>query len=175
MRRISISILCILVFLGASSVQLAAEGGENCTISGDVNFQYDGDIYICLLTKEELGEFVLGNHELSPSECKVIRMNANLKRAGKVSFKFESIPKGTYCIVTYQDANKNGKVNYENLMLSKLWGSYKESVHSSMIIWDDVKFDLEKDITGIKIQGSSRPCFFIAISRSGFSWLWGFD
>ena len=151
MRRVSISILCILVFFCASSVQREAKSGENWTISGDVTFQYDGDIYICLLTKKELHEFVSRNHALSPSECKLIRMNADLKKTGKVSFKFESIPKGTYCIVTYQDANKNGIVDYEGLHMSESWGSYKENVHSN-IIWDNVKFDLEKDITGIKIE-----------------------
>jgi uncharacterized protein (DUF2141 family) len=153
MKRVSISILCILVFFCASSVQLAAKGGENWTISGDVTFQYDGDIYICLFTKEELPEFLLRNHELSPSECKVIRMNANVKRAGKVSFKFDSVPKGTYCIVTYQDANNNGKVDYENYMMKEPWGSYKEmDPTQNFLIWKLIKFDLEKDITGIKIQ-----------------------
>ena len=127
---------------------------EKFTVSGEVTFQYDGDIYICLFTEEELHKFLLRNHELSPSECKVVRMNANLKRAGKVSFKFESIPKGTYCIVTYQDVNKNGKVDYEGHFVGEPLGSYKEMdpCCREVIFWKTAKFDLEKDITGIKIQ-----------------------
>ena len=154
MRKVSISILCILVFFCASSVQREAKSGENWTISGDVTFQYDVDIYIFLFTKEELREFVLKNHELSRSKGKVIRMNADLKKAGKVSFKFESIPKGTYCIVTYQDVNKNGKVDYEGHLVSEPLGSYKEMdpCCREVIIWKKAKFDLEEDIKGIKIQ-----------------------
>ncbi|MFC1823950.1 hypothetical protein ACFL9T_14665 [Thermodesulfobacteriota bacterium] len=62
---------------------------DSYTISGDVTFQYDGDIYVCLFTSEEFRDFYVAKYELSSSQCKVIRMNADLKRAGKVSFKFE--------------------------------------------------------------------------------------
>ena len=34
-------------------------------------------------------------------------MNNDLKNAGKISFKFDGIPKGTYCIITFQDVNMN--------------------------------------------------------------------
>jgi len=135
-------------FLLASALVYAK---EKFTVSGEVTFQYDGDVYICLLTMEEFRDFNIPGHELSQSPCKVIQMNTDLKKVGKVSFTFDNIPKGTYCVFTYQDVNMNGKTDFENYALSEPWGSYKENI-STMPGWGVVKFDLEKDITGIKIE-----------------------
>jgi uncharacterized protein (DUF2141 family) len=125
---------------------------ENYTLSGDVTFSEDGDIYICLLTKEGFRGFQTPGHELTPQKCKVIKMNTDLKGAGKVSFKLDSVPKGTYCILALQDVNNNGKVDFEQYVISEPLGSYKEGDPSLALRWDDIKFDLEKDITGIQIQ-----------------------
>ena len=142
------AMLFLAVLLMASAFAYA---GEKFTVSGEVNFQYDGDIYIFLLTKEEFRDFNIPRHTLSESPGKVIQMNTDLKKAGNVSFTFDNIPKGTYCIVTYQDINKNGEVDFENYIINEPWGSYKET-GGSMMSWNMVKFDLKKDITGIKIQ-----------------------
>jgi uncharacterized protein (DUF2141 family) len=125
---------------------------EKFTISGEVTFQYDGDIYICLLTMEKFQDFNKPRHELSESPCKIIQMNTDLKKAGKVSFTFDNVPKGTYCVFTYQDVNMNGKVDYEEVLhITEPWGSYKKTIHR-IPVWGMVKFDLEKDITGITIK-----------------------
>ena len=142
------AMLFLATFLVVSSFAYAE---EEFTVSGEVTFQYDGDIYICLLTSEEFRAFVIPRHTLSQSPCKVIQMNSDLKKAGKVSFAFDNIPKGTYCILTYQDVNKNGEVDYEGSFFNEPWGSYKE-ITDSLPIWGMGKFDLEKDITGIKIE-----------------------
>ena len=140
------------LFISLGLLFSVAYAVENYTISGDVTFQYDGDIYICLYTKEEFQDFTR-KHEPSPPQCKVIKMNADLKRAEKVSFKFDSISKGTYCIITFQDVNKNGKLDYVNYEPDEPWGTYKELPSwSGNPLWDPIKFDLEKDITGINIQ-----------------------
>ena len=140
------AMLFLASFLLASTFAYAE---EKYTISGEVTFQYDGDIYICLLTMEEFRVFIISGHELSQSPCKVIQMNTDLKKAGKVSFTFDNIPKGTYCVFTYQDVNMNGEVDFENYIINEPWGSYKENISP---VWGKVKFDLEKDITGIKIE-----------------------
>ena len=102
---------------------------------------------------EEFRDFNIPGHELSKSPCKVIRMNTDLKKTGKVSFTFGNIPKGTYCVFTYQDVNMNGKVDFEGLHIDEPWGSYKENpVSFANPHWGKVKFDIEKDITGIKIE-----------------------
>ena len=141
----------ILFLVTLLVVSAFAYAEEKFTVSGEVSFQYDGDIYICLLTMEEFRDFNKPRHELSQSPCKVTHMNTALKKAGKVSFTFDNIPKGTYCVLTYQDVNMNGKTDFENYAISEPWGSYKETAHS-IPVWGMVKFDLESDITGIKIK-----------------------
>jgi len=143
------AMLFLASFLLASAFAYAE---EKFTISGEVTFQYDGNIYICLLTMEEFQDFHSPRHELSQSPCKVIHMNADLKKAGKVSFTFDNIPKGTYCVFTYQDVNMNGEVDIETYEIDEPWGSYKEAFIGGSPTWGKIKFDLEKDITGITIE-----------------------
>ena len=143
----------LILFMCFGLLFNVAHAGEKYTITGDVSFQYDGDIYICLCTSEKLAEFQRPGHELSQPQCKFIKMNSDLKKAGKVSFKLDSIPKGTYVIVAYQDVNKNKKVDFENYNMNEPWGTYKEgNPHGDSAIWGLVKFNLEKDIEGIEIQ-----------------------
>ena len=142
------SMLFLGILLMASGFAYAE---EKYTISGEVTFQYDGNIYICLLTMEGFQDFHRPRHELSQSPCKVIQMNTALKKAGKVSFTFDNIPKGTYCVFSYQDVNMNGEVDFAGQPLNEPWGSYKKTTHW-IAVWGVVKFDLEKDITGITIQ-----------------------
>ena len=144
------AMLFLASFLLASTFAYAE---EKFTVSGEVTIQYDydGDIYICLLTMEEFRVLLIPGHELSQSPCKVIQMNTDLKKAGKVSFTFDNIPKGTYCVFTYQDVNMNGEVDRKGYDFNEPWGSYKETIHR-IPPWGEIKFDLEKDITGIKIK-----------------------
>ena len=105
-----------------------------------------------LLTVEEFRDFHIPQHTLSQSPCKVIQMNTDLKKAGKVSFTFDNIAKGTYCVFTYQDVNMNGEVDFKNHAISEPWGSYKEETMGVNPTWAMVKFDLERDIAEIKIE-----------------------
>ena len=145
MRLIKIIVALILL----ASVTYA---GENYTISGEVSFQYDGDIYICLFTKDEfLDDY--RKHKLSRPQCQRVRMNSDFKKVGKVSFKFDSIPKGTYCILTFQDVNMNQKIDIVGFTTTDPRGSYKEQVSPfESLIWSEIKFDLERDLTDIKIR-----------------------
>ena len=140
------------LFVGLALLFSVAFAEENYKLSGEVTFSYDGDIYLCLLNMEGWRDFQTPRHELSQLKCKVIKMNADLRGAGKVSFKFDSVPKATYCIVALQDVNNNGKADFENYIISEPWGTYRNLGIGISTSWDNVKFDLEKDITGIKIQ-----------------------
>ena len=142
------------LFVGFALLFSVALAEENYTLSGEVTFRKDGDIYICLLNMEGWRDFQNPRNELSQLKCQVIKMNADLKEAKKASFKFDNVPKGTYCIVALQDVNNNGKADFENYVISEPWGSYRniEIGTGTGTTWDNVKFDLEKDITGIKIQ-----------------------
>ena len=144
----------LMLFLAAlSMVSALAYAEDKYSISGEVTFQHDGNIYICLLTKEGFRDFNRPGHELSKSTCKVVDMNANLKKAGKVSFAFDNIEKGTYCIITYQDVSMNGEVDFAGLDKNEPWGIYKEGpIGITYPSWETAKFDLEKDFAGIKIE-----------------------
>jgi hypothetical protein len=143
--------ILFLGFLFMASALAYAE--EKYTISGEVTIQYDydGKIYICLLTMEELRVLFIPGHKLSESPCKIIHMNTDLKKTGKVSFTFDNVPKGTYCVFTYWDVNMNGELDRTGYDFNEPWGSYKETAHS-VLHWGIIKFDLEKDITGITIE-----------------------
>ena len=142
----------VLLFVSLAFLFSVALAEENHTLSGEVTFRKDGDIYICLLNMEGWRDFHNPRNELSQLKCQVIKMNADLKGAKKVSFKFNNVPKGTYCIVALQDVNNNGKADFENYVISEPWGSYRSLEIGAPVNWDNVKFDLEKNITGIKIQ-----------------------
>jgi uncharacterized protein (DUF2141 family) len=137
----------------AQNTPRVADAGKNYTVSGDVTFRYDGDIYIYLFTKEGFRDFT-SKFELLPSpRCKIIKMNTNIEKAGRVSFRFDGVPKGTYCIVTFEDVNKNRKVDFLGKIHDEPYGSYKEQPSwYNYLQWGLIKFDLEKDITGIKIR-----------------------
>jgi len=143
------AMLFLASFLLASAFAYAE---EKFTVSGEVTFQYDGDIYICLLTMEKFRDFNIPRHKLSESPCKIIQMNTALKKGGKVSFTFDNVPKGTYCVFTYQDVNMNGEVDFENYRINEPWGSYNEAFTGASPTWGKIKFVLESDITGITIE-----------------------
>ena len=125
---------------------------ETCTISGEVAFSNEGDVYICLLTMEEFRNFQTPGHELGSQKCKLVKMSAAVKGAGKTPFRFDGVAKGSYTIVALQDVNNNGKADFEQYIITEPLGSYKEGDPSLALRWEEIKFDLEKDITGIKIK-----------------------
>ena len=130
-----------------------AFGQETYSITGDVSFQYDSDIYIRVCTMEEWGEFLRPNYELSVPPWKILKLNSETKKSGNVSFKLDNIPPGTYIIVAFQDVIKNQKVDYEGLQMKEPYGTYKEDDYvPGRPRWDYVKFHLEKNIGGIKIK-----------------------
>jgi hypothetical protein len=126
---------------------------ERYTITGDISFRYDGDIYVRLCAMEEWSEFLRPNYELSAPPWKIIKLNSETKKTGNVSFKLNRIPTGTYVIVAFQDVIKNQKVDYEGLHMTEPYGTYKEDDYvSGRPRWDYVKFNLKENIGGIKIR-----------------------
>jgi len=143
----------LLMFMSFGLFFNVAHAEEKYTITGNVSFQYDGDIYIRICTLEEWAEFLKPNYELSVPPWKMIKINSETKKAGEVSFKLDSIPTGTYVIVAFQDVIKNQKVDYEGMYIKEPWGTYKEDDFlGNRPRWNIVKFNLEKDIGGIKIK-----------------------
>ena len=131
----------------------ATYAGENYTISGEVTFQYDADIYIGLYTTEAYKLY----HERTPSPpyLQIIKLDPELKKAGRTSFKFLKIPKGTYGIIAFQETIKNEKFDVKPWfgVSDEPFGCYKALPPDvSVPNWDMIKFDLGENITGIEIQ-----------------------
>ena len=126
---------------------------ETFTISGELTFQYEDDIYVCLFTEEAYKDI----REKNPPAPYVvfIKMDAELKKAGKATFEFSNIPKGTYCIIAYQESIKNGKFDFNPWAgtTEEPWGCYKPmSDIASTPQWTPTKFDLDGNLTGVEIQ-----------------------
>jgi len=143
-------LLFLMIFAVLLSVSYAK---DTCSISGEVSFQYEGDIYVCLCDAGKWADFQTFGHRLSQEGCHVTRWSDDVKKAGKISFSFENVPKGIYSIIAYQDVNNNGKVDHEGLIIDEPWQCFRELDpavgHSS---WDRVRFELKEDLKGIEIH-----------------------
>jgi uncharacterized protein (DUF2141 family) len=123
---------------------------EKFTITGQVIFSGQEDIYLGIYTIENFPQY----KKILPPEpfVKIIKPNPEQIEAGRLSFTFSGVPKGTYCIIAFQDVDNNGRLTCDT------WGqiqeaicSYKESAAFDMgaTNWNKVKFELDKDISGI--------------------------
>ena len=147
MKTIAIA-LTILVSFGITF------GEEIYTITGEVTFQKDGDIYVCICAQDEWAEFLVKGHNLSKYTCQTIKMNDKIQKARKAAFQLTDIPKGSYVMIAYQDANGNGKIDYlGSMVFPEPWGTYRPTdSFSGKEQFDKIKFEINKDIRGIKID-----------------------
>ena len=145
----------IIIFYTLFLITVQAYSGETCTVDGTIRTPYDGDIYIGLYTKT-----CWQNHRdgfPSYPYFQIIRVTGDLVKAKKIPFKFEGIKKGNYCIIAYQDKNKNG--NIDRLLgghIIEPRGLYKESIMEPC--WKNMSFKLEQNLKNVEI----------AISDSGY-------
>jgi uncharacterized protein (DUF2141 family) len=126
-----------------------ADAEEKYALSGQVTFSGHENIYISIYTIENFPNFkkVLP----SPPFSQKITPNPEQVKTGKFSFTFSGVPKGTYCIVAFQDVDNNGKLRCTT------WGGVEEPIcfyktfsdPLCLGTWNDVKFELVRDITGI--------------------------
>ena len=120
---------------------------EKYSVSGEVYFQNDSDIYMNLVTRETFAN----RSEPFPSPFGIyIKLTPEQRKAKKFPFKFKQIPKAIYIIVAFEDLNKNKKLDREGASPAEPYGTYKKFEFAPE--WDKVKFIVDKDITGIKIN-----------------------
>jgi uncharacterized protein (DUF2141 family) len=82
-------------------------------------------------------------------------MDADLREASRTTFEFVNIPKGTYGIIAYQETVKNGKFDFNPWTgtSKEFFGCYRAlPIEMSVPNWGAIKFELDKNITGIEIQ-----------------------
>ena len=141
----------LMLFLGVFlMVSVSAYAEEKYSISGQVTFSGHENIYISIFTIEGFVNFKKSLP--SPPFSQKIKQNPEQIKSGIFSFKFSGIPKGSYCIIGFQDSDNNGKLSCDT------WGSieepicfYKEptDIGFGTPNWHNVKFELVRDITGI--------------------------
>jgi uncharacterized protein (DUF2141 family) len=94
---------------------------DKCTISGEVAYSGDSNIYVCLLNSTTWAPFVGRQKELPPSGfVQIVKANAS----SKASFAFKDVPKGDYVVRAFADQNNNGKFDCDT------WGFPLEPVSS---------------------------------------------
>jgi len=121
---------------------------ETFTVSGEVTFSKDADIYLLLKTKEEEKQ-----DSVSSSRTVILKLTAEQKTAKKASFTFVGVPKGLYAIHCFQDTNKNGKLDRcPRGFLLEPFATYKPSLLLGELDWGRNKFKVDKDIIGIRIE-----------------------
>ena len=138
-----------MLFLGILFMMFAfAYAEEKYSISWVVYFQHDSNIYINLVTRES---FPNRSKILPPPFGMYIKLTPEQRKAKRVPFKFEGIPKGNYFLIAFQDLNKNEKLDRDaHGWSAEPIGTYK--TFELTVQWDRVKFLVDKDITGIKIN-----------------------
>jgi uncharacterized protein (DUF2141 family) len=139
-----------MVFLITSlSLSSFAYAQEKYTVSGEVIFPKKADIYMELRTQEEAEK----DRTPSPPRFIILKLSYGHQKAKRALFEFVDVPKGTYCIRAFQDIYKNGKLDIIwGLGLPKPEepnGFYKPAWPPD---WNKMKFDVDKDVTGIRIE-----------------------
>ena len=124
---------------------------EKFTVSGEIIFHEEkGEIHVWLKTQEELEK---RGEPASAARSLMIKPSPQQLKAKKVTFKFVDVPKGSYCIFCIQDFNKNGKVDHspETGFPIEPYG-YSGPAFFGPGQWGDIKFEVDKDISGIEIR-----------------------
>jgi uncharacterized protein (DUF2141 family) len=122
---------------------------DKCTVSGEVVYSGDSNIYVCLLNATTFAAALGPQKELPPPGfVQIVKANAS----GKASFVFKDVPKGEYVVRVFADENNNGKFDTDT------WGNPLEPVRSYKVAkeglanWNEQKFEVDKDVTGIVVK-----------------------
>ncbi len=146
MKRIVFAFaLALAIALSAASLVFAQ---DKCTVSGEILYSGDSNLYVCLLNSTTFAAAVGPEKELPPRGfVQVVKANAS----DKASFAFKDVPKGEYIVRVFADENNNGKFDTDT------WGGSLEPVSAYRLCkgyanWNDQKFEVAKDVTGIVIK-----------------------
>ena len=145
MKRIVVA-FALAMALSAASLVFAQ---DKCTVSGEIVYSKDLNIYVLLLNSTTFAPAVGRQKELPhPRFVQIVKANAS----GKASFAFKDVPKGEYVVRVFADENNNGKFDTDT------WGTPLERVSAykpskdGHANWHDQKFEVDKDVTGIVVK-----------------------
>jgi uncharacterized protein (DUF2141 family) len=146
MKRIIVA-FALAIALSAASLALAQ---NKCTVSGEVAYSGDSNIYVCLLNSKTFAP-ALGRHkELPPPEfLQIVKANPS----GKASFAFKDVPKGEYVVHAFADKNSNAKMDTDTFGSAIEPRDYYKPMKDGIIAnWYEQKFNVDKDVTGIMLK-----------------------
>lgn len=146
MKRI-IVIFAIAMALSTVSLVFAQ---DKCTVSGEVLYSGDSNIYVCLLNSTTFAAAVGREKELPPPGfVQIVKVNGS----SKAFFIFKNVPKGEYVVSAFADKNNNGKMDIDtSWTLIEPTDYYKPRVHGRDCNWYGQKFKVDKDVTGIVLK-----------------------
>ncbi len=119
MKFLSGIFIIFIVFF--SNLFIFSEDNNSYVLSGEIYFTKKGKIYLELVTKKEYED----NKEDAVFQ-KVIEIGEDELKNKKISFSFENIPKGVYCLQGFLDTNNNGKLDIGMFGPKEHWGNYRE-------------------------------------------------
>jgi hypothetical protein len=138
----------ILALAGMLILGVPAHGEEKYTVSGVATFSDGEVVFVSLYTLDRFKDFK--NKPLPPEPyTQVIELSPGQKKAGRASFTFKGIPKGTYGVIAFREIKKNMKTDRSQY--------FKEPVSTYKMIsfsgnWNDIKLEVNRDVMGIEIR-----------------------
>jgi hypothetical protein len=137
-----IALVCLLFFLSPQ-----ADSDETYAVSGEVIFPDAEIILISLYSSERFKNYK--NRPLPPPPfSQVLELSPEQRKAGRASFAFTQIPSGTYGVLAFRDKNVRRILDQDGF--KKPLSGYRVNAFSAN--WEDIKFKVNRNITGIKIQ-----------------------
>ena len=113
-------VVAFAIAMALYTVSLAS-AQDKCTVSGEVVYSGDSNIYVCLLNSTTFATALGRQKELPPPGfVQIVKSNAS----GKASFEFKDIPKGEYVVRVFADENNNEKCDTDT------WGFALEPVNA---------------------------------------------
>jgi uncharacterized protein (DUF2141 family) len=115
-------------------------------ISGEVQYVGAKNIFVCLYNQETWPNYI---KELPPVHYTIITKS---NQSGKANFAFSGVPKGDYVIVVFIDENDNGIRDRDTMGWPTEPSRIFKPSSTGHANWNDCKFLVDKDITGLSIQ-----------------------
>ena len=146
MKRIVVTLALAMAFSAAS----LAFAQDKCTISGEVVYSGNSNVYVCLLNSTTFAAALGRQKELPPPGfAQIVKANAS----GKASFAFKDVPKGEYVVHAFADENSNAKMDTDTfgspIEPRDYYKPMSAGIHAN---WSEQKFNVDKDVTGIVLK-----------------------
>ena len=141
-----------MIFFISLSISTLSFGQDKYSVSGEIIFHEEqGEFQVWLRIQDEVE---IGLKSAPPPErILLIKPTLDQLKAKKVTFKFVGIPAGNYCIYCLHDLNKNGELDRvpSTGFPAEPYG-YSGQLAFGKPMWEDVRFKVDKDVSGIKIN-----------------------